>query len=207
MAGMNITDDRHEVINFTRPYAGARAAGRAATRPLAQLPGPGDEFHLERQSAEARATINQMREPVTGRTIGVQISTTHARLHLRDLQRRRDDPRVSHHPAARPRPAAGASTRSSRRIRRWPPPLKRFRVPSHRRRGLRRRPARPWRRGRAAEGGRRSRDDVRYRHRRGDRGRHSADPQHEMVPRRHDAAGSSRPDGRPARGGIRTPHP
>ena len=40
MAGMNITDRRLEVINFTRPYAAAPAGfGVPRNSPLAQLPG------------------------------------------------------------------------------------------------------------------------------------------------------------------------
>ncbi len=79
MAGMNITDRRLEVINFTRPYAGgAHGWGVARNSPLAQLPGLGTTFNIERQAQEARAVINQMRELLRGRTIGVQVSTTNA---------------------------------------------------------------------------------------------------------------------------------
>lgn len=79
MAGMNITDRRLEVINFTRPYAAGPAGwGVARNSPLAQLPGLGQGYSLERQAAEARAVINQMRELLRGKTIGVQVSTTNA---------------------------------------------------------------------------------------------------------------------------------
>jgi octopine/nopaline transport system substrate-binding protein len=77
MAGMNITDRRLEVINFTRPYASAPAGfGVPRNSPLAQLPGLGQTFNMDSQSAEARAMINQMRELLRGRTVGVQVATT-----------------------------------------------------------------------------------------------------------------------------------
>jgi len=79
MAGMNITDRRLEVISFTRPYAGgAHGWGVARNSPLARLPGLGTTFHMESQTDQARAMINQMRELLRGKTIGVQVSTTNA---------------------------------------------------------------------------------------------------------------------------------
>jgi len=79
MAGMNITDRRLEVIDFTRPYAGgAHGWGVPRNSPLAALPGLGQRLSLTTQEAEARAIIAQMRELVRGRTVGVQVSTTNA---------------------------------------------------------------------------------------------------------------------------------
>jgi octopine/nopaline transport system substrate-binding protein len=79
MAGMNITDRRLEVINFTRAYAGGpHGWGVPRNSPLARLPGLGQRFNLTTQPAEAQAIINQMREMLRGRTIGVQVSTTNA---------------------------------------------------------------------------------------------------------------------------------
>src|SRR5262249_28390524 len=76
MAGMNITDRRLEVINFTRPYAGGPAGfGVPRNSPLAQLPGLGEQLNLATQADQSRALINQMREMVRGKTIGVQVST------------------------------------------------------------------------------------------------------------------------------------
>src|SRR5262249_40507427 len=77
MAGMNITDRRLEVINFSRPYASAPAGfGVARNSPLAQLPGLNQTFDLQSQTAEARAMIDRMREALRGRTVGVQVATT-----------------------------------------------------------------------------------------------------------------------------------
>jgi octopine/nopaline transport system substrate-binding protein len=77
MAGMNITDRRLEVINFTRPYAAAPAGfGVPRNSPLARMPGLGQTFDLARQEADARAMINQMREALRGKTVGVQVATT-----------------------------------------------------------------------------------------------------------------------------------
>jgi octopine/nopaline transport system substrate-binding protein len=79
MAGMNITDRRLEVIDFSRPYAGGPGGwGVPRNSPLAQLPGLGEQFNLETQAEAARAVINRMREMLRGKTIGVQVSTTNA---------------------------------------------------------------------------------------------------------------------------------
>jgi octopine/nopaline transport system substrate-binding protein len=79
MAGMNITARRQEVISFTRVYAaGPAGLGVAKTSPLARLPGAETRFNLERQPAESRAAIDALREALRGKTIGVQVSTTHA---------------------------------------------------------------------------------------------------------------------------------
>lgn len=79
MAGMNITDRRLEVINFTRPYAAGPAGwGVPRNSPLATLPGLGQQYNLVSQAAEARAVIDQMRELLRGKTIGVQVSTTNS---------------------------------------------------------------------------------------------------------------------------------
>lgn len=79
MAGMNITDRRLEVINFTRPYAGGpHGWGVPRNSPLARLPGLGQRFNIETQVPQARALINEMREMLRGKTVGVQVSTTNA---------------------------------------------------------------------------------------------------------------------------------
>lgn len=79
MAGMNITDRRLEVINFTRPYAsGPHAFGVMPNSPLAQLPGAGQRFNLATQEADAQRTFEQMRTLLRGRTVGVQTATINA---------------------------------------------------------------------------------------------------------------------------------
>jgi octopine/nopaline transport system substrate-binding protein len=79
MAGMNITARRQEVISFTRVYA-AGPAGLAVAKssPLARLAGTEARFNLDRQPAESKAAIDALRAALRGRTIGVQVSTTHA---------------------------------------------------------------------------------------------------------------------------------
>lgn len=79
MAGMNITARRQEVISFTRVYA-AGPAGLAVAKssPLARLAGTEARFNLDRQPAESKAAIDALRTALRGRTIGVQVSTTHA---------------------------------------------------------------------------------------------------------------------------------
>jgi octopine/nopaline transport system substrate-binding protein len=79
MAGMNITARRQEVISFTRVYAaGPAGLGVAKNSPLARLANTEARFNLERQPAESRAAIDALRAALRGKTIGVQVSTTHA---------------------------------------------------------------------------------------------------------------------------------
>ena len=79
MAGMNITARRQEVISFTRVYAaGPGGFGVDKRSPLANLAGLNTRFNLETQPAESKAAIDALRAAVRGRTIGVQVSTTHA---------------------------------------------------------------------------------------------------------------------------------
>lgn len=89
MAGMNITARRQEVISFTRVYA-AGPAGLAVAKssPLARLAGTEARFNLDRQPAESKAAIDALRTALRGRTIGVQVSTTHANFlneHFKDV--------------------------------------------------------------------------------------------------------------------------
>jgi octopine/nopaline transport system substrate-binding protein len=89
MAGMNITARRQEVIAFTRPYAaGPAGLGVPKNSPLARLANTEARFNLERQPAESRAAIDALRAALRGRTIGVQVATTHANFlneHFKDV--------------------------------------------------------------------------------------------------------------------------
>ncbi|WP_337875455.1 transporter substrate-binding domain-containing protein [Elioraea sp.] len=79
MAGMNITDRRLEVINFSRPYAaGPHAFAVMPNSPLRAMPGTGQTFSLATQEAELVAILHQIKPLLRGRTIGVQTATTNS---------------------------------------------------------------------------------------------------------------------------------
>jgi octopine/nopaline transport system substrate-binding protein len=79
MAGMNITDKRLEVINFSRPYAeGPHGFAVMPNSPLAGLPGTGRTLSLDAEAAEVQALVNQIKPHLRGRTIGVQTATTNS---------------------------------------------------------------------------------------------------------------------------------
>ena len=78
MAGMNITDKRMQVLDFSRTYSGD-GAGLMAERdgPLAKLSG-GQTFNLADDPASAQKAIDAMKPLLKGKTIGVQVATIHA---------------------------------------------------------------------------------------------------------------------------------
>jgi octopine/nopaline transport system substrate-binding protein len=79
MAGMNITDKRLEVINFTRPYA-AGPHGFAVMKgsALEKLAGAGQKFSMTTNPAESKKIIDEWRAALKGKTLGVQVSTTNS---------------------------------------------------------------------------------------------------------------------------------
>jgi octopine/nopaline transport system substrate-binding protein len=79
MAGMNITDKRLETISFSRPYAsGLHGWGAMKGSPLAKLAGEGKRFSLDKDSAAAKAMIEEWKPVLKGKTIGVQGSTVNS---------------------------------------------------------------------------------------------------------------------------------
>ena len=78
MAGMNITDKRMEVLDFSRSYSGD-ASGIMSEKdgPLAKLAG-GQVFNLTDDPASAQKAIDAMKPLLKGKTIGVQTATIHA---------------------------------------------------------------------------------------------------------------------------------
>jgi octopine/nopaline transport system substrate-binding protein len=79
MAGMNITDKRKEVIQFSRPYGGEPAGfGVEKGSPLSKLPGEGERFDLTKDEASAQRAIDALKPMLKGKTVGVQVSTIHA---------------------------------------------------------------------------------------------------------------------------------
>jgi octopine/nopaline transport system substrate-binding protein len=78
MAGMSITDDRKQVIDFAGPYAESPNGYLVAkASPLAQMPGTGQTYNLVTQQAEAEKAIEATKPLLKGKTLGVQVSTTH----------------------------------------------------------------------------------------------------------------------------------
>lgn len=77
MAGMSITPKRQEVIAFSAPYAaGINGFAVMGDNSLAALPGTGEAFSLDTQTAQAEARLREMAKLMKGKIIGVQGSTT-----------------------------------------------------------------------------------------------------------------------------------
>jgi octopine/nopaline transport system substrate-binding protein len=79
MAGMSITDERKEVINFTDDYAGTPAYFAVVKdSDLAAYEHPLEMANLEEVDAEEQAAIDSLKEALDGKTVGVQVATIHA---------------------------------------------------------------------------------------------------------------------------------
>ena len=78
MAGMSITPQRLEAINFSVSY-GTSPNGFMVPKssPLAALPGTDTVLDMS-DEAKAKVVIDKMRDLVKGKTIGVQVATIHA---------------------------------------------------------------------------------------------------------------------------------
>lgn len=78
MAGMNITDTRMEVIDFSRSYAGGpHGLAVMGDSPLADLPGEG-RLSLDTDPDGVAALIAEWTPMLEGKVIGVQGSTTNS---------------------------------------------------------------------------------------------------------------------------------
>jgi octopine/nopaline transport system substrate-binding protein len=76
MAGMNITEKRLEVIDFSQPYAATpHGFGVMKDSPLAKLPGTGTTVSFEKDPDGARKAIEAWKPLLKGKTVGVQGST------------------------------------------------------------------------------------------------------------------------------------
>lgn len=78
MAGMSITDERREVITFSRDYAATPAKFVVLKdSDLAGLTTELDFLNLAEVSEEEQATVDALVEQFRGLTVGVQTATTH----------------------------------------------------------------------------------------------------------------------------------
>jgi octopine/nopaline transport system substrate-binding protein len=89
MDGMSITNERKKEIDFSIAYADVPAAlATAKASPLAKLAGAGKLINFDKDKAGGAAALKALREALKGKTIGVQVSTTHANFagdHLKDV--------------------------------------------------------------------------------------------------------------------------
>jgi octopine/nopaline transport system substrate-binding protein len=79
MDGMSITDERKKEIDFSKPYAASPGSFLAPKDgPLAKTKDAGQLVNLDKDPAVGDAVIKSIQEALKGKTLGVQVSTTHA---------------------------------------------------------------------------------------------------------------------------------
>jgi octopine/nopaline transport system substrate-binding protein len=78
MAAMSITDERKQVITFSTPYADTPAAFAVLKdSDLASYQGPGGRIDLDAIDATAQTELDDLKQALEGKTVGVQVATTH----------------------------------------------------------------------------------------------------------------------------------
>src|SRR5580692_11849924 len=89
MDGMSITDERKKEIDFSKPYAASPGSFLAPKdSPLAKAPAAGTLVNLDKDAAAGEAAIKSVQAALKGKTLGVQVSTTHANFgtqYLKDI--------------------------------------------------------------------------------------------------------------------------
>src|SRR5271165_5594553 len=89
MDGMSITDERKKEIDFSKPYAASPGSFLAPKdSPLAKAPDAGKLINLDKDPKEGDAAIKGVQAALKGKTLGVQVSTTHANFagqYLKDI--------------------------------------------------------------------------------------------------------------------------
>ena len=79
MDGMSITDERKKEIDFSKSYAASPGAFLAPKdSPLTKAPSAGTLVNLDKDAAVGDAAIKGVQAALKGKTLGVQVSTTHA---------------------------------------------------------------------------------------------------------------------------------
>src|SRR5271156_304301 len=89
MDGMAVTDERKKEIDFSKPYAASPGSFLAPKdSPLAKTTGAGTLINLDKDPAAGEAAIKSVQTALKGKTLGVQVSTTHANFasqYLKDI--------------------------------------------------------------------------------------------------------------------------
>jgi octopine/nopaline transport system substrate-binding protein len=89
MDGMSITEERQKEIDFSKPYAASPAAFMALKdSPLANAVGAGKVINISKDPAGGDAAIKSVQAALKGKTVGVQVSTTHSNFasqYLKDI--------------------------------------------------------------------------------------------------------------------------
>src|ERR1700727_1711376 len=89
MDGMSITDERKKEIDFSKSYAVSPGAFLAPKdSPLVKAPSAGTLVNLDKDAAAGDAAIKGVQAALKGKTLGVQVSTTHANFgsqYLKDI--------------------------------------------------------------------------------------------------------------------------
>src|SRR5580693_9735525 len=89
MDGMAVTDERKKEIDFSKPYAASPGSFLAPKdSPLAKATGAGTLINLDKDAAAGDAAIKGVQAALKGKTLGVQVSTTHANFasqYLKDI--------------------------------------------------------------------------------------------------------------------------
>ena len=89
MDGMSITDERKKEIDFSKPYAASPGSFLSPKdSPLAKAPDAGKLVNLDKDPKEGDAAIKGVQAALKGKTLGVQVSTTHANFasqYLKDI--------------------------------------------------------------------------------------------------------------------------
>lgn len=79
MAGMSVTEERMQVISFTDAYASEPAYFAVLKGgDLASYKSDLDQANLDEVDGEEQAAIDSLKETLAGKTVGVQVATTHA---------------------------------------------------------------------------------------------------------------------------------
>jgi octopine/nopaline transport system substrate-binding protein len=79
MAGMNVTEKRKEVVDFSTPYVREMNGFVVAKDgPLAKLADDGVRVDLTGDTPEAKKVIDELKPLLKGKAVGVQVSTIHA---------------------------------------------------------------------------------------------------------------------------------
>ena len=117
MDGMSITDERKKEIDFSKPYAVSPGAFLAPKdSPLAKATGAGTLIDLDKDAAAGDAAIKGVQAALKGKTLGVQVSTTHANFASQYLKGVADSQGIQDRRRPRSRPQVGPHRCVARRL-------------------------------------------------------------------------------------------